>query len=277
MLGAAPGGAEGRFPVLSRSILALRVALLSLALLAVAVAFRGAGTAPSQGLLYSCPMHPEVRSERASDCPVCGMALQALQPEALAPAPENLADSPASRSYVKPAVQHVFSQAIEAPAWLDEQGLVQALFYNDELAALTEQRQPSARFGLGGPLLALSLTPEPPVAWDEATSRVTFQFRGPGGARPRPKSVGRVLLPAARRASLVVPDDALLELDDGPYVLVRGADSGGFEKRPLRIGKTQYDMVTVVSGLSGHEPVVVRNTFLLDAERRFRADLGSMP
>jgi hypothetical protein len=206
------------------------------------------------------------------------MALEALQPAALpSTAPANPADSAASRSYVKPAVQHVFSQAIEAPAWLDEHGQVQALFYNDELAALAEEQQPSARFGAGDPLLPLSRTPEPPSAWDEATSRVAFQFRGSSSAVPRHRAVGSVVLPSARRPSLVVPEDALLALDDGPYVLVRGADSGDFQKRPLQIGKTQYDMVTVVSGLSGHEPVAMRNAFLLDAERRFRADLGSTP
>jgi hypothetical protein len=71
--------------------------------------------------------------------------------------------------------------------------------------------------------------------------------------------------------------DALLALDDGPYVLVRAGEPAAFEKRSLRIGKTQYDMVTVASGLVGHEPVAVRNAFLLDAERRFRAGLGNRP
>lgn len=223
-------------------------------------------------------MHPEVRSEHAGDCPVCGMALEALRTAELPPAASaNAQDSTASRSYVKPAVQHVFSQAIEAPAWLDEQGQVQALFYNDELAALAEEQQPSVRFGAGDPPLPLSRTPEPPAAWDEATSRVAFRFRAHLNAQPRLLSVGRVLLPSARRAALVVPEDALLALDDGPYVLVRGGDSEGFAKHPLRIGKTQYDMVTVVDGLSGHEPVATRSAFLLDAERRFRAGLGSMP
>jgi hypothetical protein len=222
-------------------------------------------------------MHPEVNSQHGGDCPVCGMALEALQTAASAPdTAASAADSAASRSSVKPVVQHVFSQAIEAPAWLDEKGQVQALFYNDELPVLADE-EPFARFGgRGERQLTLSRTSEPPEPWDEATSRVAFQLRDAAKAPPV-HSVGRVVLPAGRRSALVVPEDALLALDNGPYVLVRDAEAQGFEPRRLGIGKTQYDMVTVANGLVGHEPVVVRNAFVLDAERRLRAGLGSMP
>ena len=42
-----------------------------------------AGPAPSFPTVYTCPCHPEVRSDAASDCPECGMA---LEPQMLAPA-----------------------------------------------------------------------------------------------------------------------------------------------------------------------------------------------
>jgi hypothetical protein len=264
--------------LLSRWILAARLVLLALALLAVAFSFRASGSAPAQGLSYSCPMHPEVKSEHAGDCPVCGMALEALPPAPAPPATSAVPAREAARAYVKPAVQHVFAQAIEAPAWLDEQGHVQALFYNDELAALSEEAAPLARFGSGSAAsLVLSRTSEPPEPWDEATARVAFALRDPPGARLPARSVGQVLLPARRRSSLVVPEEALLALDDGPYALVRGSGSDGFQKRSLGIGKTQYEMVTVVSGLAGHEPVLTRNAFLLDAERRLRDSPMSLP
>jgi hypothetical protein len=258
--------------------LAARLVLLALALLAAVLSFRGSGSAPAQGLSYSCPMHPEVKSEHAGDCPVCGMALEALQPAPAPPAGSAVPAREAARAYVKPAVQHVFSQAIEAPAWLDEQGRVQALFYNDELAALSEETAPRARFGSDSTAsLVLSRSPEPPEPWDEATSRVAFTLSDPASARLPAHSVGHVLLPARRRSSLVVPEEALLALEDGPYALVRGSGSDGFQKRSLGIGKTQYEMVTVVTGLSGHEPVATRNAFLLDAERRLRDSPTSMP
>jgi Cu+-exporting ATPase len=40
-------------------------------------------TAPAAGqrrLLYTCPMHPEVRQEAPGDCPICGMALEPVVP-----------------------------------------------------------------------------------------------------------------------------------------------------------------------------------------------------
>ncbi len=36
--------------------------------------------ATTDGTLYTCPMHPEVRQDHPGDCPICGMALEALVP-----------------------------------------------------------------------------------------------------------------------------------------------------------------------------------------------------
>lgn len=35
---------------------------------------------PTQDLLYSCPMHPEIRQNEPGHCPICGMNLEALSP-----------------------------------------------------------------------------------------------------------------------------------------------------------------------------------------------------
>jgi Cu+-exporting ATPase len=37
----------------------------------------------ARGVVYTCPMHPEVRQEGPGACPKCGMALEPAQPEAL--------------------------------------------------------------------------------------------------------------------------------------------------------------------------------------------------
>ena len=36
---------------------------------------------PPAGTIYTCPMHPEIRSDRPGNCPKCGMTLEPLMPE----------------------------------------------------------------------------------------------------------------------------------------------------------------------------------------------------
>jgi len=52
-----------------------------------------ANLAPSDmaGAIYTCPMHPEIRQQGPGSCPICGMALEPLMPDADEPNPE-LAD-----------------------------------------------------------------------------------------------------------------------------------------------------------------------------------------
>ncbi|HEX4209300.1 MAG TPA: heavy metal-binding domain-containing protein, partial [Candidatus Binataceae bacterium] len=47
--------------------------------------------APTRGVVYTCPMHPEIRQPAAGPCPICGMAVEpviGLQAQAAAPAAE---------------------------------------------------------------------------------------------------------------------------------------------------------------------------------------------
>ena len=37
-------------------------------------------TAATAGIIYTCPMHPEIRQDRPGDCPKCGMTLEPLLP-----------------------------------------------------------------------------------------------------------------------------------------------------------------------------------------------------
>jgi P-type Cu+ transporter len=39
-----------------------------------------AGTPTAAGTVYTCPMHPEIRRDAPGSCPICGMALEPLQP-----------------------------------------------------------------------------------------------------------------------------------------------------------------------------------------------------
>jgi P-type Cu+ transporter len=42
---------------------------------------------PSAGTVWTCPMHPDVRSDKPGPCPICGMALEPLAPNHAAAAP----------------------------------------------------------------------------------------------------------------------------------------------------------------------------------------------
>jgi len=48
--------------------------------------------APRKGAIYTCPMHPEIRQEGPGNCPICGMALEALEVSAEAAPNHELAD-----------------------------------------------------------------------------------------------------------------------------------------------------------------------------------------
>ena len=40
----------------------------------------GAATVPSVGVVYTCPMHPEIRQDHPGNCPKCGMTLESVLP-----------------------------------------------------------------------------------------------------------------------------------------------------------------------------------------------------
>ena len=48
--------------------------------------------APPAGTVYTCPMHPEIRRSEAGSCPICGMALEPVQPAAQAESSPELRD-----------------------------------------------------------------------------------------------------------------------------------------------------------------------------------------
>src|SRR5215213_1980951 len=40
----------------------------------------GAPAEPAQGIIWTCPMHPQIRRSGPGSCPICGMALEPLEP-----------------------------------------------------------------------------------------------------------------------------------------------------------------------------------------------------
>jgi hypothetical protein len=250
----------------------------------------------NSGAQYVCPMHPEVSTRQAGDCPICGMALEKVGPGGggaasaatgsddhaitateLALAPSAEANPP---RYSTDVVRHrVLRQEIFAPAWLERSGVVAALLYKDELSSLTAN-EPAWFFPTLAPNTGLDIqaAADPPVPWDLSMSLVRFRLdesASHGHAPPPLGAAGWVKLARKPRDMLVVPSMAILQSADGPYVLTLAADSGTFSRRPVEIGKAFSGFTAVVSGVSARELVVSMNTFFVEAERRLRAERRS--
>lgn len=67
-------------------------------------------------------------------------------------------------------------------------------------------------------------------------------------------------------AHLVIPKEALQQIEDESVVFVRNEE--GFEKRPVKVGRSDEENVEILSGLKAGEKIATSKTFLL------KADLG---
>ena len=47
---------------------------------AISVPATGALPEPAAGTIWTCPMHPQIRRDRPGQCPICGMALEPMEP-----------------------------------------------------------------------------------------------------------------------------------------------------------------------------------------------------
>jgi hypothetical protein len=212
-------------------------------------------------------MHPEIVAPGPGLCPICRMELEAVGASARS--------SAVSRSTFQ-AYDYVrrrgLGQDLYAPAWVDDDGSVIATLYGDELAALTQDARwvfspspsPSMR-------IEVHPTSDLPNVWDRSTSRVRFRVDAAAPA-PQPGEVGWLRVGVQRLEVLVVPDAAVLESGDGPYVLVASADGRSLTRRAVEIGRVLGGLAVVLSGLRIQERVLVRGAFFVDAERRLRRE-----
>ena len=96
------------------------------------------------------------------------------------------------------------------------------------------------------------------------TLPVRVLVQNPGG-RLRPEMFARVSLGVGSRASSVmVPASAIGE--DGVERFVFVAENGGYERRAVRVGKTNGSTVEVLNGVRPGEPVVTQGVFVLKSE-----------
>jgi Heavy metal binding domain len=258
-------------------VAAFRIVLLLLAAVALAaamVAGRVRDRASSESAArYVCPMHPDVTADRPGPCPICGMELELV---GVAGAPVIGPSTFQTYDFVR---HRGLGLEIQAPAWIEADGVVSAIVYKDVLPTLTADEHavfsPStASPGRGGAVEVRATldASDVPLSWDRATSRVHFHLvpTAAGATALRPGDVGWVRVAGKRRDVEVVPSRAVLQGADGPYVLVGAGDGRTLTKRSIEIGRVVGGVATVLSGLRLQERVLVRGAFFVDAERRLR-------
>ncbi len=239
--------------------------------------------------VYVCPMHPEVASPSAGDCPICRMALvpkAGATEAAIAPPPGNRAAAPEAPSptlelppgkelhgYDARSRTKRFETALEmrTVAAADSRQTGVALFHLDESALIRPGEEglfsPSSGPRAGAPLgLEVHVTDGPREPWDRSTVLVRFQVAG--GAELVPNETGVLKLATRLRNDLVVHDSSIIDSPEGPYVLVVNDDRRTMTKRPVEIGTRLYGEAAVVSGLREGERVAAKHTFVLEVERR---------
>lgn len=170
----------------------------------------------------------------------------------------------------------VFSQTLAAPATVEADGSITAALYRDELAALIDGYDATRFATLGAAPKTFAVEPSAePSAWDESSVRVRFVFvsdQSSVSSRPAAGTLGTITAWLRPHEALVVPDEAVLHGESGPYVMVASPDGQGFEHRAIEIGRSQKGLTFVTSGLSAGERVATGLACFVDAERRMRAE-----
>jgi cobalt-zinc-cadmium efflux system membrane fusion protein len=101
-----------------------------------------------------------------------------------------------------------------------------------------------------------------------SVARVVLDNRG-GGWDPG-LFVNASVVTDRARAAVAVPDAAVVRSGDGSAVFV--VHQGGFDLRPVGIGRTDGRTTEITSGLAAGDSVVVRNAYVLKAELEKEAE-----
>ena len=269
---------RGALPARARAGLAwaLRLALFALAAGAALHALWPRGSAAQEAASFVCPMHPAVHSSAPERCPVCNMT---LVPAAAAGEAARGEAAPIARDDLVAVRALRFPLPTRAPAWIDADGSVVALFYLDEIAGLGAGTpaafQPALSPIATAPPAAVPLALEKGSlrAWDEALRELRFRFVGDKGGRSG--ETGWVSISGPPRPVLALDEDLVFVGDGGRYVLVPARDGRSLERRRIQVGRVVNGRAVIVSGLREGEEVVRRRAFFLDADRRERAELAA--
>lgn len=102
---------------------------------------------------------------------------------------------------------------------------------------------------------------------DEKTRTITIRAEFSNGDRKlKPQMFGELKIPTGSgHASIQVPSEALVRVDNEDFVFVKKADTL-FEKRAVKTGAVSGEIIEVVDGLAENDAVVVKGAFSLKSE-----------
>lgn len=98
------------------------------------------------------------------------------------------------------------------------------------------------------------------------------ELRNPGTLRPGMFARGTIGT-GNNALALMVPRDAVQEVEGEQVVFVQGAKAGEFSARPVDVGATESGLTHIKGGLRAGEKVVVRGAFMVKAQS-MKAELG---
>jgi hypothetical protein len=290
-------GARGGEAVVGARTLIVGVRVLFLIVAAAAVvagvtaAVVNRGRAADTTVRYACPMHAEVRSAGPGECPICRMALErvgfvpgAVKPylEAAGTVDLRAIDNVKKHNIVDFVRLHALlpvQSELRGPAWVEDDGTIVAVFYDDQIAAMADDEPGTFRLAdAPARTFAARRTADPPAVWDRSTSRIRFRSATPRGAGPTAGRTGWLDVAPRPRQVVGVAASAVLQSPEGPYVLAWSGHDYTFVQRRVEIGETflKEGIAVILSGLRPHDRVVARATFFVDADRRLGANTGEI-